>query len=64
MPPEARQRLQSSQRNIERTLESNQEALRFVSGKKARYSRALTTSGAELRSAQSALRKAGYRRKG
>jgi hypothetical protein len=63
MPPEARKRLQKDQQKIERTLERNQAALHTSRQKSAKYARTLTSSGAEVRSARSDLRRAGYLRK-
>lgn len=63
MPPEDRQRLQNDQRKIERTLERNRAALDVVRSKSGKYSRTLTSSGAEVRSARSDLRRAGYLKK-
>ncbi len=63
MSPEVRQKLRNDQRKIERTLEQNQAALRTSRRKAQSYSRTLTSSGAEVRSARSDLRKAGYLKK-
>lgn len=63
MPPEDRPRLQSDQRKIERTLERNRATLDSARSKSGKYSRTLTSSGAEVRSARSDLRKAGYLKK-
>jgi hypothetical protein len=60
MPPEHRKRLQNDQLKIERTLERNQAALEAAGRKSGKYSRTLTSSGAEIQSARSALRKRGY----
>jgi chromosome segregation ATPase len=60
MPPEHRKRLQDNQLKIERTLERNQAALEVAGRKSAKYSRTLTSSGEEIQSARSALRKRGY----
>ncbi len=62
MPPEQRKRLQDNQLKIERTLERNQAALEAAGRKSGKYSRTLTSSGAEIQSARSALRKRGYLR--
>jgi hypothetical protein len=59
MAPE-RARLKSDQQKIQRTLERNQVALQTVRQKGERYSRALTSSGAEAQAARRDLRKAGY----
>ncbi len=63
MPPEDRQRLKDDQQKIERTLERNRAALDSVRVKSGKYSRTLTSSGAEVRSARRDLRKAGYLKK-
>ena len=63
MPPEDRKRLQNDQREIERTLERNRAALNTARSKSGKYSRTLISSGAEIRSARSDLRKAGYLKK-
>lgn len=63
MPPEDRQRLQSDQRRIDLTIERNRAALDSARSKSGKYSRTLTSSGAEVRNAGSELRKAGYLRK-
>jgi multidrug resistance efflux pump len=63
MPPEDRQRLQNDQLNLKRTLASNQAAVNRARAKSSRYSRTLTSSGAEVRSARSDLRRAGYLKK-
>jgi hypothetical protein len=55
-----RARLKSDQQEIQRTLKRNQDALQTVRRKTERYSRALTSSGAEIRDAKRDLRKAGY----
>jgi len=60
MPPKDRAKFQSHQQKIERTLERNQAALQASRQKSAKYARTLTSSGAEVRSARSDLRKAGY----
>jgi multidrug resistance efflux pump len=60
MPPEQRKRLQDDQLKIERTLERNQAAMEAASRKSGKYSRTLTSSGAEIQSARSALRRRGY----
>lgn len=60
MSPENRERVQETQLKIERTLERNQAALEVASRKSREYRRTLEVSGAELRSARSALRKHGY----
>jgi len=62
MPPEQRKRLQDNQLKIGRTLERNQAALEAAGRKSGKYSRTLTSSGAEIQSARSALRKRGYLR--
>jgi hypothetical protein len=63
MPPEDRQRVQDDQLKIERTLERNRAALDSARAQSGRYSRTLTSSGAEVRSASSDLRRAGYLKK-
>ncbi len=60
MPPEDRARLENDQQKIERTLERNRDALQTSRQKTGKYTRTLTSSGAEARSARSDLRKAGY----
>ncbi len=60
MPPKDRAKLKSDQQKIERTLERNQAALRTSRQQSGKYSRTLRSSGAEVRSARSDLRKAGY----
>ncbi len=60
MPPKDRARLQSDRQKIERTLERNQAALQTSRQKAGKYARTLTSAGAEIRSARSDLRKAGY----
>jgi hypothetical protein len=60
MPPKDRARLKSDQQKIERTLERNQAALQTSRQKSGKYSRTLTSSGAEVQSARSDLRKQGY----
>ncbi len=60
MPPKDRARIQSDRQKIERTLERNQAALQTSRQKVGKYARTLTSSGAEIRSARSDLRKAGY----
>jgi hypothetical protein len=60
MTPERRERLQSNQLKIDRTLERNRAALEETGRKSAKYRRTLTSSGAEIQSARSALRKRGY----
>ncbi len=60
MPPEDRARLQSDRQKIERTLERNKAALQTSRRKAGKYTSTLTSSGAEIRSARSDLRKAGY----
>jgi hypothetical protein len=62
MSPEERKLLQDNQLKIERTLERNQTALEAAGRKSGKYSRTLTSSGAEIQSARSALRKRGYLR--
>jgi hypothetical protein len=62
MPPKDRERLQNDLRKIERTLERNQAALEAAGRKSGKYSRTLTSSGAEIQSARSALRRHGYLR--
>jgi hypothetical protein len=56
-------RLRRDQQSIERTLERNQAILNTVRQKSGRYSRTLITSGAEIESARSDLRKVGYLKK-
>lgn len=56
-------RIKSDQRKIARTLERNQAALQTVREKSGQYTGTLAASGAEVRSAQSDLRKAGYLKK-
>jgi hypothetical protein len=63
MPPEDRARVKSDQQKIKRTLDLNQAALQTSRQKSERYGRALTSSGAEVQSARSDLRKAGYLKK-
>jgi hypothetical protein len=63
MPPEDRQKLESDQKKIGRTLEQNRATLDNARHKSGKYSRTLTSSGAEIRTASSELRRAGYLRK-
>jgi hypothetical protein len=63
MPPEDRARLKSDQQKIERTLERNRDALHTSRQKSAKFARTLTSSGADVQSARSDLRKAGYLKK-
>jgi multidrug resistance efflux pump len=63
MPPEVRQKLRNDQRKIERTLERNEAALRSARRKSQDYSRTLRSSGAEVQSARSDLRRAGFLKK-
>jgi hypothetical protein len=63
MPPEDRERLQNDQQKLKRTLASNQAAVDRARSKSNKYSRTLTSSGAEVRSASSDLRRAGYLKK-
>lgn len=63
MPPRDRQRLQDGQQNIKRTLELNRAVLDSARSKASKYSRTLTSSGADVRSARSELRRAGYIKK-
>jgi hypothetical protein len=60
MSPEDRERLQNNQRTIERILERNRSAIEMADWKCAKYRRTLATSGAEIKSALSTLRRRGY----
>jgi hypothetical protein len=63
MPPEDRERLKSDQQRIGRTLEQNRTALDLARSKSSKYIRTLSSSGAQARSARSALQRAGYLKK-
>jgi multidrug resistance efflux pump len=63
MPPEDRQKLRNDQRKIERTLERNEAALRTARRKSQSYSQTLRNSGAQVQSARSDLRRAGFLKK-
>jgi hypothetical protein len=63
MPPEDRQKLEDDQKKIGRILEQNRVALDHSRSKSAKYARTLAVYGAEVRSATSELRRAGYLRK-
>ncbi len=63
MTPEDRQKVESDQRKIGRTLEQNRVALDNARHKTVKYARTLSSSGAEIRTAGSELRRAGYLRK-
>lgn len=63
MPPGAREKLKSDQQKIGRTLEQNRAALDIARSKSGKYSRTLTSSGAQARSARSDLQRAGYLKK-
>lgn len=63
MPPEDRKKLESDQKKIGRTLDQNRVALDNARQKSGKYSRTLTSSGAEVQTARSQLRRAGYLRK-
>ncbi len=60
MTPEERERIQNNLRNIERVRERNRSAIEMADWKCAKYRRTLATSGAEIRSALSTLRRRGY----
>ncbi len=63
MPPKDRERLKNDQQKIGRTLEQNRVALDIARSKSGKYSRTLTSSGAQARSARSDLQRAGYLKK-
>jgi hypothetical protein len=63
MPPEDRERLKNDRQKIGRTLEQNRAALENARSKYGKYSRTLTSSGAQARSARSDLQRAGYLKK-
>jgi hypothetical protein len=63
IPPDIRQKLIDNQREIERTIELNQAAVRDARLTAQRCRRTLITAGAEIRSAIADLEKAGYRRR-
>jgi len=63
MPPEDLERLKSDRQKIGRTLEQNRAVLDIVRSKSAKYSRTLSNSGAQARSARSDLQRAGYLKK-
>lgn len=62
MSPEDRQKLESAQKNISRVLEENRAALDNARHQSEKYRRTLITAGAEIRTACSELRRAGYLR--
>ena len=62
MTPEERERIEAGQRKIEEILERNRSAIEMADRKSAQYRRTLATSGPEIRSALSALRRRGYLR--
>jgi hypothetical protein len=63
MPPKDRERLKSDQQRIGRTLEQNRVALDLARAKTGKYSRTLTSSGAQARTARNDLQRAGYLKK-
>jgi hypothetical protein len=63
MPPKDREKLKDDQQKIDRTLEQNRAALDTARSKSGKYSRTLTSSGAQARSARSDLQRAGYLKK-
>lgn len=60
MTPEELERIQAGQRKIERILERNRSAIEMADWKCAKYRRTLATSGVEIKSALSTLRRRGY----